>query len=535
MLFVTKAPAQDLIDIQPIVNPLHQANMGKITFMGTAIPLENYQASDFLTVFELKPGADLNIRTFLSNSLTNEMHKIAPDLTAEALNQAGNFQFRFYVDQVLIYTENLHPGAFGTENKNKTTVFRVPFISAQNEDSWGRFLWMRFMARGGEDVLSDGEHRLKIEIRPYVNNGSLQVGSVMAQGELTIVSHPKPLPAKAIQIQKIKPHSDWSISNAPYNTQLIENLNEKIARNVFKDITSIVVIRNNNILIEEYFNKATRKTLHDTRSVGKTFTAALLGLAIKDGFIKDEQQPLSAFYTLQNYQNYTAAKGAVSLQNLLTMRSGFDGFDFDETSPGNEENMYPTDNWVKFALDLPMSATRKTGQDWAYFTAGVVVLGDILHRSVPGGLEQYAAQKLFKPLHIKSLKWQYTPQKVVNTAGSLQLSALDLAKFGQLYQNKGAWKGQQILPETWVRASLTNYTTTSDGSGYGYLFWQKTYTVHGKPYEVFYCSGNGGNKICIFKNIPLVIVLTAKAYGRAYAHPQADRIIEQYLLPAILD
>lgn len=56
--------------------------------------------------------------------------------------------------------------------------------------------------------------------------------------------------------------------------------------------------------------------------------------------------------------------------------------------------MYPTDNWVKFALDLPMNKAKKNGGQWDYFTAGVVVLGDILDKSVPGGLEKYAAEKL---------------------------------------------------------------------------------------------------------------------------------------------
>lgn len=73
---------------------------------------------------------------------------------------------------------------------------------------------------------------------------------------------------------------------------------------------------------------------------------------------------------------------------------------------------------------------------WDYFAAGVVVLGDLTHKSVPDALEKYSSEKLFQPLRIKNYKWQFTPQKVVNTAGSLQLRSLDLAKYGQLYKNK---------------------------------------------------------------------------------------------------
>lgn len=69
------------------------------------------------------------------------------------------------------------------------------------------------------------------------------------------------------------------------------------------------------------------------------------------------------------------------------MSSGFEGSDMNESSPGNEENMYPTDNWVEFTLNLPMDKSKVSGKDWDYFTAGVVILGDVLDKSVPGGLE----------------------------------------------------------------------------------------------------------------------------------------------------
>ena len=113
------------------------------------------------------------------------------------------------------------------------------------------------------------------------------------------------------------------------------------------------------------------------------------------------------------------------------MSSGFDGNDEDDSSIGNEENMYPTEDWVKFTLDLPYQDSLKN--KWHYFTAGVVLLGDILNKSVPNGLEKYAENKLFKPLEIKNYKWQYTPQNVPNTAGGIQMNALDFAKYGRSY------------------------------------------------------------------------------------------------------
>src|ERR1044072_4711684 len=138
----------------------------------------------------------------------------------------------------------------------------------------------------------------------------------------------------------------WQVSQETYNRQLIESLKSKIAQNIYKQINSIIVIKNGRLLIEEYFNGAVRDQLHDTRSVGKTFSSAILGIALKEGYIKSLDQTLSEFYDLKKYKNYSDKKRRVTLRNLLTMSAGFDGNDSDKNSPGNEEHMYPQANWV---------------------------------------------------------------------------------------------------------------------------------------------------------------------------------------------
>lgn len=340
----------------------------------------------------------------------------------------------------------------------------------------------------------------------------------------------------AFAAQAIRPGSGWPVSSKAYDRDKIRELGRKIAGKDFKDITSLIVIEEGELLIEEYFNGADRTTLHNTRSVGKTFASALTGVALKDGYIKSLDQTLGEFYDLKSFANYSAKKSAVTLKNLMTMSSAFLGSDSDAASPGNEENMYPTPNWVKFALDLPMDDAKVNGKQWAYFTAGVVLVGDILDKSVPGGLERYADRVLFKPLGITRYEWQYTPQKVVNTAGGLQMSSLDYARFGQLYKNGGRWNGASVLPEEWVAKSFQRYLpvpSMKDGN-YGLLFWNSTYHVNGRACEAFYCSGNGGNKIYVFTDLPLVVVVTATAYGRPYMHSQVDTMMEQYILPAVL-
>ena len=523
----------EFVKSDSIIYPIHKSNIGKIAFMGQAIEIENFKETDFLKSSEFKEKTDLNIRVFLGKSLTNYLHLLSPLSTADELTKNGNYQFTFFVDNKKIYVENLNTGAGSAESKNQKTIFRVPLISSTNEDSWGKFLWNRFYGNGGQEAFSEGEHLLKIEVRPYLKLTQVMTGNLIAEGEIKIIVPEIKINEKLVKVQLIKPSKEWQISTEQIDISKIEELNRKILKQTYKNVTSLVAIKEGKILIEEYFNGANRNTLHDTRSVGKSFASTLLGIAIEDKYIKSETQTLKEFYNLKSFQNYSTSKDSITLKSLLTMSSTFEGSDMNSESPGNEENMYPTKNWVDFTLNLPIDLTKVAGKQWNYFTAGCIVLGDIIHKSVPNGLEKYADKNLFRPLNIKKYKWQFTPQKVANTAGSLQLSSLDYAKFGQLYKNQGTWNGKQILSQEWIAKSLSHQMAISVDEFYGYLFWNKTYKVNDLEYEVYYSSGNGGNRIFIFTDQPIVIVITSTSYNTPYGEKQVEKIMQEYLIPAI--
>lgn len=528
--------AQNIVEPEKIENSVQKNHLNKIVFLDKVIALENIKENDFLKTIIFQEDKNFDIRIFMDNSLVNYLHQLDSSLTVDELLKKGNYQFNFIVDGKLIYTENLNTGAGTSESKKIKTSFRIPFFSTTNEDSWGRYLWMRFyLANGGIDALEPGNHVLKIEIKPYLKTSTLKVGNVIATGDIELIVPPKNVSEDQIAIQKIMPKSGWKVSEEKFNHEKIRALNQKITENRFRDITGIVVIKNEKLLLEEYFNGYKRDSLNDTRSVGKSFSSALMGIAIKDGYIKNENQSLKEFYDLKKFNNHSIKKDSITIKSLLTMSSGFDGNDQDEESPGNEENMYPTDNWVKFILDLPMSE-NKIGETWNYFTAGVVLTGDILDRSVPNGLENYAQKKLFQPLGITNYKWQFTPQQKPSLAGGLKMNALDFAKFGQLYKNNGIWNGKRILDKSWIKKSFTNYfSDKKDFEGYGYLFWRKVYKVGDKSFEAYLSNGNGGNKIIIFTELPVVMVITAKAYNKPYAHSQVDKMVQEYLLPAVCE
>ncbi len=525
----------NIVQPDPISTDLHRVGIGKIVFTSRSVSSGELRENDFMKSYELTNKSNLFITVFMRNSLTNFLHKMEPALTAGSLVKAGGYQFSIYIDGALIYQSNIQ-GAPLPAVKNKETIISKPLIDNQHEGVWwSQYFWNRFIYNGGDSVLTDGPHRLKMEIRPYLKKEKIETGTLIAEGELALQVNRKPaIDITKISLNAISAYPGIPVSDEKFDYALIKKLKGNIGEAIFRNITSIVVIKNGRLLIEEYFNGANRNSMHDTRSVGKSFTSTITGIAIGEGYLKNEDQRLSEFYDFKSFGNYSELKERQTLKNLLTMSAVFDGDDNDGDSPGNEENMYPTDNWVKFALDLPVNEKNMSGQ-WHYFTAGVVVMGDILNKKVPGGLESYADKKLFKPLGITAYKWQHTPQHVANTAGGLEMNSLDFAKYGLLYSNKGLWNGKQLIPGQWIEKTFTKHKAIPERQDefYGFLFWNKTFVVGGKKYEADYCTGNGGNKIYIFKDQPLVVVITATAYGAPYAHPQVDKMMNEYVLPAI--
>ena len=496
---------------------------GLIFFTALDSPPESFGNATILKQTELNNRSNLFITVFLKATLSSYLKELAPALPMDSLSKIGNYQFSFFVDNRLVYRIELLPGAPRPQQQQTQVAWSKPLIDNNNEGAWwSQSAWNRFMFNGGDKALTDGLHNLKIVFRPYLKLPELLVGPVIAEGQIDLVVKRKP----AINVEKVKLSSPQAYVGLPISTETfdrdkIKMLKAYIDANVFRHVTSVVVIKNGKLLMEEYFNGSSRDSLHDVRSASKSLISTLIGMALRDGYVHSVDQKLAEFYDVKAYLHPSTAKSSVTLKELMNMNSRFDGNDADPNSPGNEENMYPSADWVKFALNLPMDTIKYIGQ-WHYFTTGVMLLGSTLHRLVPGGLKAYAQKQLFGPLDISHYNWQYTPQHVVNTSGGLRINSLDLAKYGQLYVNNGSWNDKQLLPKDWVAQTFSHHLPIDgrENEYYGYLFWNKTYRSKGKDYETYYAAGNGGNHIHMFKEQQLVVVITATAYGSAYAHTQ---------------
>jgi CubicO group peptidase (beta-lactamase class C family) len=200
------------------------------------------------------------------------------------------------------------------------------------------------------------------------------------------------------------------------------------------------------------------------------------------------------------------------------MSSCLDCNDWDEASPGNEERMYPEEDWVAFAMALPVRA--ETG--FSYCTAGVVLLGVALECAVGEPLPEFARRELFAPLGIAEAEWHHTPQGQVNTGGGLLLTTRSLLALGELYLRGG----DSIVPLPWVDESVHPQARIDDDTEYGYLWWLRSFAGE----RCFYMTGTGGNRVHVFPNLGLVAVITTTNFARRDAHALSDRLLEEQIL-----
>jgi CubicO group peptidase (beta-lactamase class C family) len=137
---------------------------------------------------------------------------------------------------------------------------------------------------------------------------------------------------------------------------------------------------------------------------------------------------------------------------------------------------------------------------------------------------------LFAPLGIQKVEWQITPTGLAMTGGGLGLQSRDYLKLGQLYANGGAWNGNRIVSERWVKTSIQPHAQVGDETKYGYLWWLKAFKSGDKKFDAYLMQGNGGNKVAVFPELDMVVVITSTNYNTSGMHEQTDRLLSEYIL-----
>lgn len=322
-----------------------------------------------------------------------------------------------------------------------------------------------------------------------------------------------------------------SLEEAGFNRDSIETMLGLINETSRKDFRGLVVIKDNHIVIEEYWNTFWRNTILDIRSAGKSITTLLLGVAMNEGLIESLDQNIYSLFQKNKDISINEDYKKITLRDVLDMSSGLDADTDDSRTVGQAGNWIAMDDWKEYLLNVPL--TENPGKRWVYADIHALLVGMAIEEASGMSLRDYAKEKLFGPLGIEQLYWYTNASNQTGAAGNLYISTLDFAKLGLLIVNEGKWGGKQLIHPEFIKELISHekfdLSKRSLGDSYGMLWYKATKTFGNKTMSYLFASGNGGNQLVVFPEENMVIALTASAYGQGYGHGRSFAIMSMVL------
>lgn len=285
-----------------------------------------------------------------------------------------------------------------------------------------------------------------------------------------------------------------------YNSAKIPAETEKIFEQF--DAHAFVVVKNDSLLHEQYWDGYSDTSHTNSFSISKTYCSILLGCALKDGYIKNLDQPVSDFIT----EFKEGDKAKVTLRNLVTMTSGID-FNESYINPF----AYPAEGYYGsdvLGACLPYKMGEEPGKVFRYLSGNSALLGICIARATKKTLSKYLSDRLWTDLECQQPAWWSLDRKDGQEKGfcCLNSNATDLARIGQLYLNYGRWKGKQVVDSAYVALSIAPFDCKeedgTDNKTYGYSWWLTEY----KGNNIFYARGILGQYIICVPSKKLVMV-----------------------------
>lgn len=327
-------------------------------------------------------------------------------------------------------------------------------------------------------------------------------------------------------------HTPEANNDGSATTQL-EEMIRRVRAGEYENIHSVLVFHADSLVLEAYFDGHDAETPHEIRSATKVIGSMLSGIAIDKGFLPSEEVAVYRYFDREYRPAYgwTEQARSVRIRDLLSMTSGYDCDDLASPAFACEHAMYEAEDWVQYALDLPLVHER--GTHWAYNSASLILVGETIARSAGVTLEQFAETNLFGPLGVESFEWASSPQGHAWVGGSARATPRDLLLIGRLMLERGLWKGRRILSEEWIAKSTRSQADYSAGVHYGFIWQIGEFFVGGEWIPAYWASGNGGQYIVVFPEHDMVAVFTGGNYDSPLA-AQPFGMIDEYVLPAVL-
>jgi CubicO group peptidase (beta-lactamase class C family) len=284
-----------------------------------------------------------------------------------------------------------------------------------------------------------------------------------------------------------------------FDTNKIAAALNEVKANTF--IFSFLVIRNDTLVVE-YYSRFQKENDYEIHSASKSFTSALMGIAIDRGMIRSVQENVLSYFPEFDTAGIDPRKRSWTLENFLTMRSGID---WDENA---DHTALFTDNvnWMYTTLKLPLKYAP--GTQYIYTTPNVNLLSGIITRASGMSTYDFAERYLFTPLKISVRSWLKDPQGVYAGGTGMMFTPRDFARLGQLYLHNGNIDGTQIVSRQWIQQTLIPRNSANRPWGdlqsvnYGYLWWNNYDTRD----SLFMAAGFAGQFVFVIPAKNMIIV-----------------------------
>lgn len=271
-------------------------------------------------------------------------------------------------------------------------------------------------------------------------------------------------------------------------------------------------------------------SLHDLRSVTKSITSLLYGIALDRGLVPPTDAVLVDQFP--EYPDLVAdpARRRITIADALSMRMGLAwNEELPYSDPRNSEVAmeYAPDRY-RYALEQPIAA--EPGSEWIYSGGATALVARIIEKGAGMPLDRFAREVLFDPLGIDDFDWVAGMDGVAVAASGLRLNIHDLVLIGEMIRLGGEWRGERIVSEAWLRESFEPRVTLQTGLRYGYFWWL---SGAGDPPISMSALGNGGQRLYIGRDNGLVLAVLAGRYNDPDAWKVGVRVLINHALPAI--
>lgn len=301
-----------------------------------------------------------------------------------------------------------------------------------------------------------------------------------------------------------------------FSVTLKENEKEALHDMLRKtETTAFIVIRNDSLIYEKYYNGYNRESLNTSFSVGKSITSLMIGVAVDEGLINSVNDPVTNY--LPELLKRDPEYSRVTIAHLLNMRSGIQFKDHD-LPWGDKPKAYYHPRLRERILELPI--VFEPGSRFQYNSYNPILAGMILEVVAKKTPAIYFDEKIWNRLGMEfSGSWSLDSEesRMTKMESGLNIRAIDFAKFGRLVLNKGRWNGEQVISEKWLKESFAISPSNRVPEFGDEIYYEKFWWLFSKDHERAYIiSGWGhlGQYLYIFPEQNVIVVRMGKDTGR---------------------